>query len=186
MVGNEDKPESTGEYPEERPTSQAEPGPSRVRYRIPQTNENTVQRRLECVLAVESGEITMSQACVAYDISSRTFYRWARSKSKLLELTTEKKEQAEAGSLTRQKIGDSASESKRTRIEVVRGERQKILVWYIGTQTEEIRTEITRFFGIDDAQWFLSNDDNEMVVVSPGIPSGTYHLNTFYEAQQHE
>lgn len=55
--------------------------------RPPNINENSLQRRLECVLAVEDG-MNMVDACAAYDISTRTFYRWLRSKPKLVELTS--------------------------------------------------------------------------------------------------
>lgn len=55
--------------------------------RPPNINENSLQRRLECVLAVEEG-MNMVDACAAYDISTRTFYRWLRSKPKLVELTS--------------------------------------------------------------------------------------------------
>lgn len=44
-------------------------------------------RRLECVMAVESGRMTMLTACQQYDISARTFYRWLRNKDRLIELT---------------------------------------------------------------------------------------------------
>lgn len=44
-------------------------------------------RRLECVMAVESGRMNMITACQQYDISARTFYRWLRNKDRLIELT---------------------------------------------------------------------------------------------------
>lgn len=55
--------------------------------RPPNINENCLQRRLECLLSVESGKNSMQEACEQYDISSRTFYRWLRDKDRLIELT---------------------------------------------------------------------------------------------------
>ncbi|CAN8064183.1 unnamed protein product [Agarophyton chilense] len=55
--------------------------------RPPNINENSLMRRLECIMAVETSRMTMSEACQHYYISSRTFYRWLRSKDRLIQLT---------------------------------------------------------------------------------------------------
>ena len=55
--------------------------------RPPNINENSLIRRLQCVMAVELECISMNLACEFYKISSRTFYRWLRNKKRLLELT---------------------------------------------------------------------------------------------------
>eukprot|EP00178_Gracilaria_changii_P008708 TRINITY_DN2616_c0_g1_i1.p3 TRINITY_DN2616_c0_g1~~TRINITY_DN2616_c0_g1_i1.p3 ORF type:complete len:531 (+),score=158.43 TRINITY_DN2616_c0_g1_i1:942-2534(+) len=64
-----------------RPRSKNRPG------RPPNINENSLMRRLECVMAVDTGRMTMAVACQHYDISARTFYRWLRNKQRLIELT---------------------------------------------------------------------------------------------------
>lgn len=58
-----------------------------VRGRPPNVNENSLLRRLECVLAVERNELSMIDACRKYDISARTFYRWLRNRERLIQLT---------------------------------------------------------------------------------------------------
>lgn len=55
--------------------------------RPPNINENSLMRRLECVMAVDSGRMNMLAACQQYEISARTFYRWLRNKDRLIELT---------------------------------------------------------------------------------------------------
>lgn len=50
-------------------------------------NENPLIRRLECVLSVQTGRCSMTNACRAYDISARTFYRWLRDKPRLIQIT---------------------------------------------------------------------------------------------------
>lgn len=65
--------------------------------RPPNINENSLMRRLECILAVENGQYTMAEACKTYDISPRTYYRWLRTKQKLLELTQHPGEPAGEG-----------------------------------------------------------------------------------------
>ncbi|KAI0563827.1 Trp repressor/replication initiator [Gracilaria domingensis] len=64
-----------------RPRSKNRPG------RPPNINENSLMRRLECIMAVDTGRMTMSEACQHFDISARTFYRWLRNKERLIELT---------------------------------------------------------------------------------------------------
>jgi trimeric autotransporter adhesin len=59
----------------------------RKRGRPPNINENSLIRRLECVLLVESGRVPLKDACQRYDISPRTFYRWLSSKERLISLT---------------------------------------------------------------------------------------------------
>lgn len=55
--------------------------------RPPNINENSLMRRLECIMAVETGRMAMLDACQHYDISARTFYRWLRTKDRLIQLT---------------------------------------------------------------------------------------------------
>jgi Homeodomain-like domain len=60
---------------------------TRPRGRPPNINENSLVRRLECLLAVDRGQISMKEACERYAISARTFYRWLSDKERLVELT---------------------------------------------------------------------------------------------------
>lgn len=66
----------------------------RKRGRPPNINENSLIRRLECVLLVESGRVPLKEACQLYQISPRTFYRWLSSKDRLIQLTGHSQESA--------------------------------------------------------------------------------------------
>lgn len=60
----------------------------RVRQgRPPNINENPLIRRLECILSVQRGHMSVADACREYEISARTYYRWLRDKTRLVQLT---------------------------------------------------------------------------------------------------
>lgn len=72
--------------------------------RPPNINENPLLRRLECVMAVETGRLQMADACLQYEISARTFYRWVNSKSELIRLTGLSPEEFRNGVPTRRPV----------------------------------------------------------------------------------
>ncbi len=51
------------------------------------SEKHSLIQRVECLLSVQFGKMTLNQACIAYSISSRTFYRWLQEKDRLMELT---------------------------------------------------------------------------------------------------
>lgn len=70
----------------ESPNAQRQ-GLVRSRGRPPNINENSLVRRLQCLLDVQAQTMTMKEACERYSISARTFYRWLSDKDRLIELT---------------------------------------------------------------------------------------------------
>lgn len=70
----------------------------RVRQgRPPNINENPLIRRLECILSVQRGYMSVADACREYEISARTYYRWLRDKTRLVQLTGISEADVESG-----------------------------------------------------------------------------------------
>ena len=161
-----------------------------------------MEDRLNAVTQVERGQKTSIAICGEYGISMRTYYRWSAQVKQAKQKADgedhgpeheryETDHRSNAGAVDRywRWRRDASSDEEEDidmadlkgpntrRIIVTDGKDKVPIVWYSGTEAEDIRKVVRKRFKLADARLVLLKDCwGDDVTVSASVPSGDYEL----------
>ena len=138
----------------------------------PRLRRYAMTDRLNAVIQVERGQKTPTAISVEYGINIRTYYRWAA------QVTHMWRRRQDAGSDGAEEIDLADLTGLNTRRIVVSDGKNKVpIVWYSGTEAEDIREVVRKRFKLGVGTPFLLRDCfGNGVDISARVASGEYDL----------